>query len=48
METWVGISDTALQWFRSYMKDECFCIGIADARLAATGVIAVGCPRAQW
>lgn len=36
LETWVGISGTTLLWFRSYVKDWCFCIGIADSR--STGV----------
>ena len=37
LENWVGIYGTALKWFRSYLKDRCFCIGIADSWSATTG-----------
>lgn len=39
LETWVGIYGTALQWFRSYIKDKHFWIGITNLRSAATGSV---------
>lgn len=39
LETLVGINGTALQWFRSYIKDKHFWIGITNLRSAATGSV---------
>lgn len=38
LQTWVGISGTSLQWFKSYLKDRRFFVGTADTGSSATGV----------
>lgn len=38
LDIWVGISGTSLQWFRSYMKDSRFCVGVTDSRSAVRSV----------
>ena len=44
LEQWVGISGTALEWFRSYLSDRTFCVGLDDS-VSSTAPLSCGVPQ---
>lgn len=44
LEQWVGISGTALEWFRSYLSQRTFCVGLADS-VSSTAPLSHGVPQ---
>lgn len=44
LEQWVGIKDTALEWFRFYLADQTFCVSLGDYR-SSSALILCGVPQ---
>lgn len=44
LEQWVGIKDTALEWFRFYLADQTFCV-ILSHYLSSSALILCGVPQ---
>ena len=44
LEQWVGISGTALQWFRSYLSHRTFCVSLDDS-VSSTAPLSCGIPQ---
>ena len=44
LEQWVGISGTALEWFRSYLSHRTFCVSLDDS-VSSTAPLSCGVPQ---
>lgn len=44
LEQWVGIKDTALEWFRFYLADQTFCVSFSHY-LSSSALILCGVPQ---
>lgn len=44
LEQWVGIKDTALEWFRFYLADQTFCVSLSHY-LSSSALILCGVPQ---
>uniref|UniRef100_A0A3B4X257 Reverse transcriptase domain-containing protein n=1 Tax=Seriola lalandi dorsalis TaxID=1841481 RepID=A0A3B4X257_SERLL len=44
LEQWAGISGIALEWFRSYLTDQTFCVGLGDS-VSSSAPLSCGVPQ---